>query len=245
MSVFEILLLIALLAMIYLYSRKHDRKAFRESDVITAKLLTAEQQAALSPEEVFEILKKGNEDFVHGALTVRNNSERTRHSALAQYPLAVVLSCLDSRVPVEDVFHRGIGDIFVVRVAGNIVNEDILGSMEYACKVSGSKLIVVLGHEYCGAIRSAVDDVKLGNITPLLAKIRPAVTGALHFAGDQTSANPAFLQHVCKENVKLSVENIRMNSAILKEMEEKHEIQIIGAVYDMQTGKVNFQSALA
>lgn len=243
MSVFEILLLMGLLGMIYLYTRKSKTTTFDDKDVITAKLLTAEQQAALSPQQVLDILKKGNEDFVEGALTVRNNSERTRHSALAQYPLAVVLSCLDSRVPVEDVFHRGIGDIFVVRVAGNIVNGDILGSMEYACKVSGSKLIVVLGHEYCGAIRSAVDDVKLGNITPLLAKIRPAVTGAVHFTGDKTSANPAFLHHVCVENVKLSVNNVRANSDILREMETSGEIQIVGAVYDMATGKVNFQSA--
>lgn len=253
MSTFEILLEVSLLGMIVLFARQYQKDRKKESkdiqqgtmnidreDVISAKLLTAEQQAALDPDTVLAILKKGNKDFVSGALTVRNNSERIRHSSLAQYPLAVVLSCLDSRVPVEDVFHRGIGDIFVVRVAGNIVNVDILGSLEYACKVSGSKLIVVLGHEYCGAIRSAVDDVKLGNITPLLAKIRPAVMGATGFVGDKTSANPEFLHYVCTENVKLSVHNIRNNSAILQEMEAEGAIKIVGAVYDMETGEVHF-----
>lgn len=209
-------------------------------EVISGKVLTAEEQAALAPGTVLEILKKGNEEFLSGALTVRNNSERIRQASFGQYPLAVVLSCLDSRVPVEDVFHRGIGDIFVARVAGNIINEDILGSLEYACKVSGSKVIVVMGHEHCGAIKSAIDDVKLGNITPLLAKIRPAVLSSRNFPGEQTSANAKYVHHVCEENVKLSVSRIREQSPILKEMEDEGKIIIIGAVYDMGTGKVNF-----
>ena len=213
-------------------------------EVISGKVLTAEEQAALAPATVLEILKKGNEEFLSGALTVRNNSERIRQASFGQYPLAVVLSCLDSRVPVEDVFHRGIGDIFVARVAGNIINEDILGSLEYACKVSGSKVIVILGHEHCGAIKSAIDNVKLGNITPLLAKIQPAVVSSSNFVGEKTSANAKYVHHVCEENVKLSVSRVREQSPILKEMEEEGKIIIIGAVYDMGTGKVNFSKEL-
>lgn len=212
-----------------------------EVHVLTNKVLTQEQQSRLTPDDVLNILKSGNEEFVNDNLTVRNNSERVRDAAMGQYPKAVVLSCLDSRVPVEDVFHRGIGDIFVARVAGNIVNEDILGSLEYACKVSGSKLIVVLGHEYCGAIKSAIDDVKLGNITSLLARVKPAVDHAkMHYEGDHSSKNPGFVEAVCHDNVDLTIKEIRIKSPILKEMEDKGEIKIVGGVYDMETGKVEF-----
>jgi carbonic anhydrase len=245
MSTFEILLGISLLGMIILYTRK-DKKVpvdkFAPEEVISGNILTAEQQNALEPDTILSILKKGNKDFVEGALTVRNNSERMRQASLGQYPLAVVLSCLDSRVPVEDVFHQGIGDIFVLRVAGNIVNEDILGSLEYACKVSGSKLILVLGHEYCGAIKSAVDKVEMGNITSLLEKIRPAVNASEDFVGEKTSANPSYLHHVCAENVKVSVQNIRAKSPILNRMEAEGSIKIVGAVYDMESGRVNFNN---
>ena len=209
--------------------------------VLNNKVLTAEEQAKLTPEDVLEILKKGNQEFIEDKLTIRNNSERVREAALGQYPKAVIVSCLDSRVPVEDVFHRGIGDIFVARVAGNIVNDDILASLEYACKVSGSKLVVVLGHEYCGAIKSAIDDVKLGNITTLLSKVKPAIEKAkVNFNGDQTSKNPAFVEAVCDHNVHLAMDQIRKKSPILKEMEKKGESMIVGGVYDMETGKVSF-----
>ncbi|WEK17768.1 MAG: carbonic anhydrase family protein [Candidatus Pedobacter colombiensis] len=210
------------------------------TDVLSEKVLTAEQQAALTPDTVLTILKKGNEDFVSDALTIRNNSGRIREAALGQYPKAVILSCLDSRVPVEDVFHRGIGDLFVARVAGNIVNEDILGSLEYACKVSGAKVIVVLGHEHCGAIKSAIEDVKLGNITALLSKIRPVVISDTQFKGEKNTKNEAYVHHICLENVKLSIRNIREKSPILKEMETKGEIKIVGGIYKMETGKVDF-----
>ncbi len=212
-----------------------------EEHVLTSTVLTAEQQAKLTPQVVLDSLKKGNKEFVEDKLTIRNNTQRVRDAAMGQYPKAVVLSCLDSRVPVEDVFHRGIGDLFVARVAGNIVNEDILGSLEYACKVSGSKLVVVLGHEYCGAIKSAIKDVKLGNITPLLSKIKPAVDEAKKsFDGDKSVDNPEFVQAVCDHNVDLVIKEIRTKSPILKEMEDKGEIKIIGGVYDMETGKVDF-----
>jgi len=211
------------------------------SEVLTEEVLTAAQQAKLTPDTVLSILKKGNEEFIADALTIRNTSSRIRKAALGQYPKAVILSCLDSRVPVEDVFHRGIGDLFVARVAGNIVNDDILGSLEYACKVSGAKVVVVLGHEHCGAIKSAIDNVKLGNITTLLSKIRPAVE-ADHdgFKGEKVSSNKAYVHHVCVENIKLGIKNIREKSPILKEMETSGAIKIVGALYIMETGQVAF-----
>lgn len=209
--------------------------------ILTNTVLTKEEQDKLTPDQVLTILKQGNQEFINDNLTVRNNSERVRDAALGQYPKAVILSCLDSRVPVEDVFHRGIGDVFVARVAGNIVNDDILASMEYACKVSGSKLVVVLGHEYCGAVKSAIDNVKLGNITTLLAKIQPAVKKTKQdFNGDTSSKNPEFVEAVCDCNVHLTMDEIRAKSPILKEMEQKGEIEIVGGIYDMKTGKVNF-----
>ncbi|NII27424.1 carbonic anhydrase [Pseudoflavitalea sp. X16] len=210
------------------------------SEVLENSVLTQEQQNALTPAEVLNILKEGNDDFVNDRLTIRNTSSRIRAAAMSQYPKAVILSCLDSRVPVEDVFHRGIGDIFVARVAGNIENEDILGSMEYGCKVSGARLILVLGHEHCGAIKSAIDDVKLGNITALLAKIRPAVTSLTGFNGDKSSKNDSFVHAVCEQNVKLTIENIRKHSPILATMEKDKTIIIQGAIYNMGSGKVIF-----
>ena len=205
------------------------------------KLLTAEEQAKLTPDMVLDILKQGNKEFTEGHLTIRNNSERVRAAALGQYPKAVVVSCLDSRVPVEDVFHRGLGDIFVARIAGNFVNEDILGSLEFACKVSGAKLILILGHEHCGAIKSAIDNVKLGNITTMLSKIKPAVDVAkLTFAGEKTSTNSAFMNEVCIKNVENAISVIRTKSPILKEMEDNGEIKIVGGIYYMETGKVDF-----
>jgi len=224
---------------------KTDSIEVPKDHILTSSVLTAEEQAALSPEDVINILQEGNQEFIDDNLTIRNNTQRVRDAALAQYPKAVILSCIDSRVPVEDVFHRGIGDIFVARVGGNIVNPDILGSIEYACKVSGSKAVVVLGHEYCGAIKSAIDDAKLGNITTLLAKIRPAVLEAgKDFAGDKTSKNPDFVEEVCHKNIELTVKEIREKSPVLKEMEDKGEIVIVGAVYEMKTGKVTFLGEL-
>ena len=202
-------------------------------------VLTEEEQAALTPDMVIQSFKEGNERFMRNDLTTRNHSEQVRKSTNAQYPKAIVLSCVDSRVPVEDVFDRGIGDVFVARVAGNFINEDILGSMEFACKVSGSKLILVMGHEHCGAVKAAVDDVKLGNITPMLAKIRPAVE-AVEYEGDRTAENEEFVHEVCVSNVQNAMRQIRERSPILKEMEEQETIKI--AVYDMDNGKVAFMN---
>ena len=206
---------------------------------LVQEVLTQEQRDALTPDEVIKSLKEGNERFVNNDLTARDHSAQVRKSATGKVPKAVVLSCLDSRVPVEDVFDSGIGDIFVGRVAGNFVNEDLLGSMEFGCKVAGSKLILVLGHEHCGAVKAAVDDVKLGNITAMLTKIRPAVDNVV-YEGDRTSKNEEFVAKVCESNVLNTIEQIRLKSPILKEMEDNGQIKIVGGVYNMDTGIVTF-----
>lgn len=205
--------------------------------ILIEDVLTKEQQDALTPDSVIKALQEGNERFATNDLTARNHSQQVRKAAEGQFPKAIILSCVDSRVPVEDVFDRGIGDLFVARVAGNFVNEDILGSMEFACKVSGSKLIMVLGHEACGAVKAAVDDVKLGNITPMLAKIRPAVE-SIEYDGDRTSKNAEFVHMACESNIKRTMDQIRERSPILKEMEDNGEIKIVGGIYDLNTGKV-------
>jgi carbonic anhydrase len=214
--------------------------SLNKKNVIDDEFMNKETQSKLTPDFVLNTLKERNLDYVSDNLVIRNTSERIRKASLGQYPGAVILSCLDSRVPVEDVFHCGIGDLFVARVAGNISNEDILGSLEYGCKVSGAKLIVVLGHEYCGAIKSAIDNVKLGNITALLAKIRPAVMQTDSFPGIKTSKNPEYVEAVCRQNILNTIKEIRTKSPILLEMEKKGEIKIVGAEYHMESGKVDF-----
>ena len=204
------------------------------------KVLTADEQKALTPNMVIQGLKDGNKRYMNNDLTERDHSALVRDAAAGQYPKAVILSCLDSRVNVEDVFDKGIGDLFVGRVAGNFVNEDMLGSMEFGCKVSGAKLILVLGHESCGAIKSAIDNVKLGNITAMLTKIKPAVVKSQDFKGEKTSKNDDFVDYVAKNNVKNTIETIRAKSPILKEMEDKGEIKIVGAYYSLKTGEVIF-----
>ena len=204
------------------------------------KVLTAEEQKALTPDTVIQSLKEGNQRFVNNSITARDHSAMVRNASVGQFPKAVILSCLDSRVPVEDVFDKGIGDIFVARVAGNFVNEDILGSMEYGCKVSGAKLILVLGHESCGAVKAAIDGVKLGNITAMLAKVKPSVVKSGDFAGEKSSKNDAFVEYVAKNNVLNTIETIKAKSPILKEMMDKGEIKIVGAYYNLKTGEVIF-----
>lgn len=202
-------------------------------------VLTREQQAALTPQSVLDDLLAGNRRFMTDDLTQRNHSQRIREAYEGQFPKAVILSCLDSRLPVEDVFDRGIGDIFVARVAGNFVNEDILGSMEFACHVAGAKLIMVIGHTHCGAVKAAIDNVQVGNITPMLAKIRPAIERGRPFEGAKASDNPAYVAHVCRENVRLAVETIRERSEILREMEAAGAIRIVGAYYNLKSGELS------
>ena len=202
--------------------------------------MTREEQKALKPEEVLKLLKAGNQRFASGTRTQRNHSKQIRAAVNGQFPKAVILSCVDSRVPVEDVFDCGIGDLFVARIAGNFANTDILGSMEFACKVSGSKVAVVLGHDNCGAVRAAIDRVELGNITQMLTHIEPAVNSLEAYPGQKTSDNSKFLAKVIERNVLMTISYIRKNSPIFKMMEENGDIVIVGGGYDMNTGKINF-----
>ena len=211
-----------------------------EQTQVVNHVMTKEQQAALTPDAVLQDFIEGNKRFHSGVKTVRDHSEQIRKAVPGQFPKAVVLSCLDSRVPVEDVFDQGLGDIFVGRVAGNFVNEDLLGSMEFACKVAGAKLILVMGHQHCGAVKSAIDDVQLGTITAMLAKIKPAVQMSQDFAGEKTSKNDEFVEHVSENNVKYAMQQIREKSPILKEMENKGEIKIVGAFYRLTDGTLEF-----
>lgn len=198
---------------------------------------TKATQSKLTPEEAYNHLIEGNRRFVADQKTGRNLNEQVIATSNGQYPFAVVLGCIDSRVPVELVFDQGIGDVFSARVAGNIVNEDVLGSMEYACKVAGSKVIVVLGHTSCGAVTSACKGVELGNITPLLSKIKPAVNQVKK--GEEEMSAEA-IQEVADVNVQLTIERIRKESPILAEMESNSEILIVGGMYSVTTGKVEF-----
>ncbi|MBK6506593.1 MAG: carbonic anhydrase [Ignavibacteria bacterium] len=221
-------------------SENKKEEVKQDEQVRLDKVMTQEEQKSLTPEKVLTLLKEGNDRFVKGELTVKDVPKQIIEASKGQYPKAVILSCLDSRVPIEKVFDRSIGDVFVARVAGNIVNTDILASMEYGCKVSGAKLIVVLGHSDCGAVKSAIDNVQLGNITELLAKIRPSIDSLGPYSGEKTSKNKEFVEKVSNENVRTAIDNIRLNSPILKEMEDKGEIKIVGAVYDIDNGKVKF-----
>lgn len=204
-------------------------------------LLNADEQKALTPDQVLKDFKDGNLRFKTTNVTHRYHNEDIRKAATGgQYPKAVVLSCLDSRVPVEDVFDQGIGDVFVGRVAGNFVNTDLLGSMEFACKVAGAKLILVMGHQHCGAVKGAIDEVKIGNITSMLANIKPAVAMSQNFIGEQTSKNEAFVREVAQNNVRNTISQIRQKSPILNEMEQKGTIKIVGAFYTLRTGELIF-----
>ncbi|MFT6796636.1 MAG: carbonic anhydrase [Maribacter sp.] len=211
-----------------------------KSRILIESVLSAEEQEALTPLDVYNTLAAGNERFVSNDITARDHSMQIRESAASQYPKAIVLSCIDSRVPVEDVFDKGIGDIFVARVAGNFINDDILGSMEFATKVAGAKLILVLGHENCGAIHAAIDGAKLGHITKMLKNIQPAVKMSTLSEGPRTSKNRLLVHEVSENNVRLAIEKITKDSPILKTMLQNGEINIKGAVYDMDTGVVNF-----
>ena len=208
---------------------------------VDAEVPTRDVQASLTPDDVVASLKAGNNRFVSGDLTTRDHSAEIRQAVAGQYPEGIVLSCVDSRVPVEDVFDKSIGDVFVARVAGNFENTDILGSMEFATAVAGSKVVLVLGHESCGAVKSAIDGAKLGNITPMLENIKPAVEHvSANYDGDTTSANHEFVHMVAEANVRMTIDDIRERSEVLRGMEDEGKIKIIGALYDMDTGRVEF-----
>jgi len=203
---------------------------------------TKETQATLTPEKALKVLKEGNERFQKNLKANRNLLEQVNDTRDGQFPFAVILSCIDSRVSAELVFDQGLGDIFSVRIAGNFVNEDILGSIEYGCKVAGSKLVVVLGHTSCGAVSGACDDVELGNITALLSKIKPAVKAVKEPKDEslRNSKNTDFVNEVSKKNVEFTLENMREQSTVLTEMEKNGEIKMVGAMYDVSNGSVDF-----
>ena len=201
-----------------------------------------ETQSSLTPRMAVEILKEGNERFINNLKAQRNLLEQVNDTREGQWPFATILSCIDSRTSAELVFDQGLGDIFSIRIAGNIVNTDILGSMEFACKVAGSKLIVVLGHTKCGAVKGACDHVEMGNLTELLSKLQPAVYSESETtaADKRNSKNGIFVENVATLNVKRSVKSIIERSYILEEMLDKGEIGIVGAMYNIETGKVEF-----
>lgn len=202
--------------------------------------ITKVDQDSLTPDAVLNDLMEGNQRFIDNNLTVTDHTALVQQTIGGQFPKAAILSCIDSRVPVEYVFDQHIGDVFVARVAGNFENTDILGSLEYSCKVAGSKLIVVLGHESCGAVKAACDGVELGNITHLLSNIKPAVeVSKSSETGPKDSSNASFVAKTVENNVKLTIQRIREKSPILQEMEEQGEIKIVGGVYSLSSGKVD------
>ena len=206
------------------------------------KAHTKETQATMTPEKALDFLKEGNVRFQNNLKVNRNLLEQVNDTSDGQFPFATILSCIDSRVSAELIFDQGFGDVFSVRIAGNFVNEDILGSMEFACKLAGTKVIVVLGHTACGAIKGACDDAKLGNLTALINKIKPAVNAVTEPTDPnlRNSSNIDFVNNVSDKNVHMTIDNIRCLSPVLKEMEDDGEIKIVGAMYDITDGLVTF-----
>jgi len=205
---------------------------------VQSHVLTAEHVASMTPDQVIDSLKIGNQAFAERHLHGHDYNAQLEESLQGQHPMAIVLSCIDSRVPVETVFDMGLGDLFVARVAGNVINEDMLGSMEYACEHTGSKVVVVLGHESCGAVHAACEGVEAGNMTKMLDKIKPAIDSCLSKGCHHSS--PEFEEEVVKANVLNMVERVRSESTILSHMEEKGEIKIVGAIFNLHTGIVSF-----
>jgi len=204
-----------------------------------ADALTKEQRDKLTPDEILAQMKRGNERFRKGERKPRNYLREQKASAKGQYPAAVVLSCIDSRAPAEVIMDLGIGDIFNCRVAGNIANDDILGSMEFACKLSGAKVALIMGHTACGAIKGAIDNAELGNLTGLLAKIKPAVQATV-YSGERTAKNYGFVDAVARKNVEFVMAHIREQSTVLRELESQRAVKIAGAMYNLETAAIDF-----
>ena len=209
--------------------------------VARAAALTKAQREKLTPEEIIAHMKQGNERFRLGKESPHDYLAQQKVSAKGQYPAAVILSCIDSRAPAETIMDLGIGDTFNARVAGNIANEDIIGSMEFACKVAGAKVVLVMGHTACGAIKGAIDNVQLGNLTGLLSKIRPAVS-ATEYQGERSAKNYDFVDAVARKNVELTMADIHRRSAVLEDLESSGAIKIVGAMYNLESGRVEFFS---
>ncbi len=209
------------------------------------RTLTKEMQEAMTPTMALKLLEDGNKRFVNNLKANRNLLQQANDTNEGQFPFAVILSCIDSRTSAELIFDQGLGDIFSVRIAGNIVNEDILGSMEFACKLAGSKIIVVLGHSKCGAVKGACDHAEMGNLTALLAKIRPAVDDETTTTNNRTSNNSNFVENVAAINVRRTVKAIMERSTILEHLIENGEVGIIGGMHDLLTGQVTYYADTA
>ncbi len=202
---------------------------------------TKASQAALNYTDALQLLKDGNQRFLKNSTINRSYDQQINLTATGQYPFAAIVSCIDSRIPTEIIFDQGIGDIFNARIAGNFVNEDILGSLEFACKLAGSKLVVIMGHTSCGAVKGACDHAQLGNLTGMLEKIKPALAKVATKEGeDRSSKNLEFVNNVAVQNVHLTIAKLKEDSPVLNEMVQNGEIQVVGAMYDVQTGKVSF-----
>jgi carbonic anhydrase len=204
-----------------------------------AAALSKDERDKLTPAQIVDSLKQGNQRFRDGKMHPHDYLEQKRTSAAGQYPAAAILSCIDSRAPAEIIFDMGIGDAFNARIAGNIVNDDLLGSLEFACALAGAKVILVMGHTACGAIKGAIDNARLGNLTSLLDKIKPAVE-ATHYAGERSSKNYAFVDEVAKTNVRLTIDAMRHRSDVLAGLEKDGKITIVGAMYQLVGGRVEF-----
>lgn len=201
---------------------------------------TRAERDAMTPQEVVQSIQAGNERFVSGQRRERDFLREQQATATGQHPSAVILACIDSRAPAEMIFDKGIGEIFNARIAGNVLNPDLAGSLEFACAAAGAKAIVVMGHSGCGAVAGAIDGVELGNLTGLLARIQPAVEAVADVPGPRESSNQEFFEAVTRKNVELTVAEIRSTSPLLRDMEEKGDIVIVGALHDLHTGKVEF-----
>ena len=204
------------------------------------KTLTKDMQSSISPSMALGLLKDGNKRFVNNLKINRNLLQQANETSDGQHPFAVILSCIDSRTSAELIFDQGLGDVFSVRIAGNVVNEDILGSMEFGCKVAGAKIIIVLGHTKCGAVKGACDNVELGNLTRLIHKIKPAVEQESATIANRNSSNSVFVENVAELNVRLSVKNILLHSPIIADMVSNGDITIVGGIHDISTGEVKF-----
>ena len=204
-----------------------------------ADALTKAQRDRMTPDQILDAMKAGNDRFRRGEKTNRDYLREQKASAKGQFPAAVFLSCIDSRAPAEVIMDLGLGDIFNCRVAGNIENEDILGSMEFACKVAGAKIVLVMGHTACGAVKGAIDNAQLGNLTALLAKIKPAIA-ATTYSGEKSASNYAYVDAVARKNVELTLANIRKKSPVLAELADHGTIKMVGTMYNLESGVVDF-----
>ncbi|MGN8225828.1 carbonic anhydrase family protein [Gracilimonas sp. BCB1] len=231
------LLIVTLMFSTACVSQNSDQSTRNE---LKTEVLTSEAQSNLTPQEILEGLKAGNERYINNNLTPTDYQAQVKATAVGQHPEAIILSCVDSRVPVEQVFDKGVGDIFVARVAGNFVNEDILGSAEFATAVAGSKVVVVMGHKSCGAVKAAIDGVEMGNITAMLDKIEPAVEMTANYSGDRSTSNDDYVTEVVNNNVVNTISEMRENSPVIAELERNGDVVIAGAFYDLETGKVTF-----